>query len=75
MALSFAAPQSIPDDMMPIKAIVALLQDTGYPASETTIRRWITDLDLQTIRSGRKDLVSYTDILIAQRDAAHRAGI
>lgn len=56
------------DDCLPLKECSALLRETGYPASVSTLRRWIASHDLTTGRDGRVVVVSFSDILEVHRD-------
>ncbi|HEX5567935.1 MAG TPA: hypothetical protein VFY14_13585 [Streptomyces sp.] len=75
MATTHHTPEAAPDDLFPIKEVPALLRETEYPASETTIRRWIDKHGIRTwlVRGSRR--VSYSDVLTAQREEAIAAGI
>lgn len=53
------------NDWVTIKEAVALLEKTGHPVSEPTIRRWIAEEELPLKRVGRGDQVSYSDILMS----------
>ncbi|MFH8483655.1 hypothetical protein [Streptomyces sp. NPDC018055] len=73
MAIENLIPAPAPNDLMPLQAVCDLLAQTGHPASVSTIRRWIADEDLPTVRrrsagGWRRDEVSYSDILMAHRD-------
>ncbi|MFD7855227.1 hypothetical protein ACFV6B_13205 [Streptomyces microflavus] len=80
MAIEHLIPAPAPNDLMPLQAICDLLAQTGHPASVSTIRRWIADEDLPTIRrrsskGWRRDYVSYSDILMAHRDWVQAKGV
>lgn len=65
------------DDPVTLKEAVALFRRTGHPAPESTLRRWIREDNITTVRAGRTDYVSWTDLLQAhfRRTAAKlRAG-
>ncbi|MFC8339336.1 hypothetical protein ACFUJX_20310 [Streptomyces rubiginosohelvolus] len=73
------APAPAPNDLMPLQDIAELLGQTGHPASVSTIRRWIADEDLPTVRrrtagGRRKDYASMSDILLAHRDWVYAKG-
>lgn len=78
MAIEHFVPHPAPNDLMPLPAIYDLLQDTGHPASESTIRRWIAQAEARgeamyverrlSFAGRRRDLVSVSDILMAHRD-------
>lgn len=59
-------------DMQPLQAISDLLKETGYPASVTTLRRWIVKYGLPTMRRGRADCASWTAIQKVHRDEVDR---
>ncbi|MFE1767278.1 hypothetical protein ACFW81_24050 [Streptomyces angustmyceticus] len=59
-------------DLVTTKEIVALLRPTPYPASESTVRRWIRRYDIPVTRQRGTCWVSFTDILEAQRDEYER---
>lgn len=59
-------------DMTPLQEISDLLKETGYPASVTTLRRWIAKYGLHTLRRGRADCASWTAILQVHRDEIAR---
>ncbi|MEW1754152.1 hypothetical protein [Streptomyces angustmyceticus] len=59
-------------DLVTTKEIVQLLKPTPYPASESTVRRWIKRYRIAVVRRGLANCVSFTDILEAQRDEAER---
>ncbi|MFB7222393.1 hypothetical protein [Streptomyces sp. NPDC056227] len=56
-------------DMMTLEEISDQLRATGHPASVSTIRRWIAKDDLYVERRRRKDYVSFSDILMAHKEA------
>ncbi|MFH9426008.1 hypothetical protein [Streptomyces sp. NPDC017529] len=80
MALPTLTPQAdaLPDDLVSLEEAVALLRLTPFPTSITTLRRWTTKYRMDTYRCGRRDMVSYSDVLVAHRDEnqgrAPRAG-
>jgi hypothetical protein len=55
-------------DFVSLKEAVALLKPTPYPASESTIRRWLARHGRETVRICGKVHASYSDILEVQRD-------
>lgn len=59
-------------DLVTTKEIVELLRPTPYPVSESTIRRWIKRYRIPVVRRGLVNMVSFTDILEAQRDEYER---
>lgn len=78
MAVESFIPHPAPNDLMPVPAIYDLLRDTGHPASESTIRRWIAQAEARgepmyverrlSFAGRRRDLVSVSDMLMAHRD-------
>ena len=74
MATPASIPESVslPDDLVKLKEALALMRGTPYPASMSTLRRWLDryDIDRFTFGSSETVYVSYTDVLEAQRDAA-----
>ncbi|MFG2532791.1 hypothetical protein [Streptomyces sp. NPDC048516] len=72
MALSVITPESVTGDLVTLKEAVLLLKDTGYPASQSTLRRWINRHGVLTKRIGRVDYVCFSDVLLVQRDEYER---
>lgn len=72
MALSYAAPQQVAGDLMPLKEIAALMRDTPHPASVTTLKRRIKKYKMRTVRIDGADYVSWSDMLDAQHAEATR---
>lgn len=72
MAIATLTPHSAPTDLMPLQEIQDLLRETGHPVSVSTIRRWATAGDFHTerrrSRQGRRDYVSFSDVLMAHRE-------
>jgi hypothetical protein len=67
------ASQPIPDDLFTVADLVELLRPTPYPATRSTIERWIASNGIQAYRLGRgAQRYSYTAVMMAQRDAAAR---
>jgi tryptophan 2,3-dioxygenase len=64
MAATHASPAFI-EDPVTYKEAIALLARTGHPAPESTLRRWVHDDQLDTVRMGGKVHVSWSDILDA----------
>lgn len=69
MAIQTITPYPVASDMTELEEIREQLKDTGYPVSLDTIKAWIQDQDLYTERYRRKTYVSYSDILLAHREA------
>jgi hypothetical protein len=63
-----------PADMVTIKECSALFRETGRPAGETTINRWIAKYDIPTEWEGRTRLVSFSDMLPVHRDEVAKRG-
>ncbi|MDX3343463.1 MULTISPECIES: hypothetical protein [Streptomyces] len=78
MAIEHFVPHPAPNDLLPLSAVFDLLRQTGHPASESTIRRWIDQAEARGeamyterrrfVTGGRRVYVSYSDILMAHRD-------
>lgn len=75
MALADVPPQAGTGNLFRLKEIVALLRETPYPASESTLNRWIKKYGIPTEVIGRRVHVPYTPVLLAQKEEARRAGI
>ena len=69
MAIEPLVPYSQPSDLMPLREIYDLLKRTGHVASLRDIKNWIRKDELDTIRYRGNVHVSYSDILLAHRDA------
>lgn len=63
------APFTPPRDLMPLREIYDLLKRTGHTASLRDIKTWIKKDGLETVRYQNIPHVSYSDILLAHRDA------
>ncbi|MFJ1993029.1 hypothetical protein [Streptomyces asiaticus] len=72
MATPTAVHQPIPDDLVTLKEASALLRPTPRPASVSTIGRWIARYRIAVFPAGKVHRISFTDVLIAQRDEAVR---
>ena len=55
-------------DLTTLQEVSDLLKETGRPVSRTTLRRWIAEYVLRTMKRGRADCVSFTAILQVHRD-------
>ncbi|MFJ3283350.1 hypothetical protein [Streptomyces halstedii] len=69
MAIDPLIPYSPAGDLMPLREICDLLKPTGHPATLRHIKTWIRKDDLDTVRYRGNIHVSYSDILLAHRDA------
>lgn len=69
MAIQTITPYPVASDMTELKEIREQLRDTGHPVTLDTIRGWIQDQDLYTERYRGRTYVSYSDILLAHREA------
>ncbi|MFE6126685.1 hypothetical protein ACFQ6Q_00210 [Streptomyces sp. NPDC056437] len=70
MAIEYAVPHTAASDMMTLKEIASLLQETDHGKSVTTLKTWIKDRQIHTERRGRRKVtyVSYSRILEVHRD-------
>lgn len=68
MALSALTPQPATSDLVTVKEAVLLLQDTPYPVSESTIKRWIRRHQMTVKRPRGVIHVSFSDVLEVHRD-------
>ncbi|MFD7867998.1 hypothetical protein [Streptomyces sp. NPDC059783] len=69
MAMQTINPYPVASDMTELKEIKDQLMCTGHPVSLATIKSWIRDQDLYTERYRGGTYVSYSDILMAHREA------
>ncbi|MGW1814191.1 hypothetical protein ACWCQM_11595 [Streptomyces sp. NPDC002125] len=69
MAIEPLVPYSPPSDLMPLREIHDLLQRTGHAASLRDIKNWIRKDELDTVRYRGVPHVSWSDILLAHREA------
>ncbi|MFJ8677177.1 hypothetical protein [Streptomyces sp. NPDC093589] len=60
------------DDLVTLKEAAAFLSQSGHSVSVTTLTRWIARYGIARTRRGRRDEVSMSDLLIAQRDELAR---
>jgi hypothetical protein len=65
-------PAPAADDLISLEEGVALLRETPYPRSASTIKRWIKRYGIDVVRIGRVDHISFTDLLEAHRDEIYR---
>ena len=72
MAIQTVPPHPVPVDLYTIQEISGLLRQTGHPASDTTIRRWVAARGLYVEyhrRHGRRyAYASFTEIMEVHRD-------
>ncbi|BCK73959.1 hypothetical protein Srufu_079120 (plasmid) [Streptomyces libani subsp. rufus] len=68
MALSNFSPMPVTSDLVSFDEAVLMLKGTPYPASRSTIKRWAKRYRMACVRIDRKDHVSFSDVLEAQRD-------
>lgn len=66
--LASVTPHPVASDLTSLQACSDLLKQSGHPASVTTLRRWIEEHRIDTVRRGRADYVSFSDILEVHRD-------
>lgn len=69
MAIEPLVPYNPPRDLMPLREIHGLLKRTGHVPTLREIKNWIRKDELDTIRYRGTVHVSYSDILLAHRDA------
>ncbi|MFC9497687.1 hypothetical protein [Streptomyces sp. NPDC056982] len=72
--MAIAVPQPSPtggitEERLTLKEAEALFAETGYPAPESTLRRWAKDAGLKGIRRGQR--VWYSDSEILELHARH----
>ena len=69
MALDYVQP-SVPadSDLVTCKEAVRLFAQTGHDVSRSTVRRWVTDRELERKKIGKEVFVSYSDLLVAHAD-------
>jgi hypothetical protein len=73
VAIESLVPYSPPRDLMPLREIHDLLKRTGHVPTLRDMKNWIRKDELDTVRYRGSVHVSYSDILLAHRDAV-RAG-
>ncbi|THA22731.1 hypothetical protein E6R18_32820 [Streptomyces sp. A1277] len=69
MAIQTITPYSTPSDLLPLREIYDLLKETGHPVSNRDLKAWIRKDGLDVVRYRGVPHVSYSDILLAHRDA------
>jgi hypothetical protein len=60
------------DDLVTLKEAADFLSQSGHHVSVTTLNRWIARYRIAVTRCGRKNKMSMSDLLIAQRDELAR---
>ncbi|MFF3547136.1 hypothetical protein ACFYXD_35525 [Streptomyces platensis] len=75
MAIAIPSPAPAVDDLVPLKDASAFLSQSGHSVSVSTLYRWIDRYEwLTVVRRGRKNLISMSAALRAQRDELDRLG-
>lgn len=69
MAIESLVPFTPPNDLMPLRDIHDLLRQTGHVPTLRDMKNWIRKDGLDTVRYRGVPHVSYSDILLAHRDA------
>ncbi|MGW3406418.1 hypothetical protein [Streptomyces zhihengii] len=72
MAITVITAEDPIDDWTTYKECVTLLADTGEPACEKTLRRWVDTHQLPTRRRLGRVEVSFSDVLQVHRDVRLR---
>lgn len=70
MAAPIPSPASAPNDLVTLRTATALLRKSPYPASESTLKRWVSRYRIPRKRVGKADYVSFSDVLVVQRMVA-----
>ena len=65
MAISTTQPCTLDRDLVTYKEAKRLFAQTGHPVSETTLRRWVKELELDASKLFGVVYVSYSDLLVA----------
>ncbi|MFF6844694.1 hypothetical protein ACFY8X_38890 [Streptomyces tanashiensis] len=68
MAISTTQPYTLDRDLVTYKEAKRLFAQTGHPVSETTLRRWVKELELDASKLFGVVYVSYSDLLVAHGD-------
>ena len=76
MATPTVRPQSIPDDLVTLTETIELLKPTPHPVKhKSKLERWIARYHIRVFRTSSGVVqVSFSDMLMAQRDEAIRRG-
>lgn len=72
MAISTVNPYACTGDLMTVKECLALLKETGHPASSATVTRWGRRRDVYAERHGGTLYVSWSDILTLHKEFVDR---
>ena len=65
MAISTTQPYTLDRDLVTYREAKRLFAQTGHPVSETTLRRWVKELELDASKLFGVVYVSYSDLLVA----------
>jgi hypothetical protein len=68
VAISTIQPYPLDRDLVTYKEARRLFAQTPYPVSETTLRRWVKELELEAVKFAGVVYVSYSDLLVAHRE-------
>ncbi|MEU6979669.1 hypothetical protein [Streptomyces sp. NPDC046371] len=68
MASTLAQPNLLTHDLVTYKEAKALFAETGHPVSESTMRRWMKDIDRATVKLAGVVYVPFSDLLVAHGD-------
>ncbi|MET9436963.1 hypothetical protein [Streptomyces sp. NPDC006551] len=72
---NIVVPYTVARDLVSYEEASRFFAETGHSVSVTTVRRWVEEEDLPVERDGKKDLVSFSDLLMAHADwVAGRSG-
>ncbi|MFI1161318.1 hypothetical protein [Streptomyces sioyaensis] len=72
MAIASPSPAVEANDLVTLKAAVAFMSQTGHPVSLTNLNRWIDRYGIPVTRRGRRNWVSMSAVLRAERDEMDR---
>jgi len=65
VAISTTQPYTLDRDLVTYREAKRLFAQTGHPVSETTLRRWVKELELDASKLFGVVYVSYSDLLVA----------
>ncbi|MFE7780311.1 hypothetical protein [Streptomyces nigrescens] len=74
MAIAIPSPAPVADDLVTLDEALDFIRQSGHGVSKTTLTRWIDRYGIQVTRRGRKNKVSMSAVLRAQRDELDRLG-